>query len=297
MMYERAINVLKSLNFTIDSEAQIDELQRKQRGMGKKIAMRLKEILQTGALQQVANADERTRVVNLFASVWGAGPDTALKWFNAGLRTLEEVRSSPLSSTNQKMCIVHYDDLALKIPREEVSEHGERVRAQLKTIDPDLILEICGSYRRGKAICGDIDILITHPTFDRPLSLLPLLVQKLTATGFLFHHLTNPHAHDKYMGLCRLSPAHPVRHIDLKVYSISQWPYALLAFTGSAHFNRSMRAFAHTKGWSLTDFGIYPRSSEPSVRANVPSAFDCKSEQDVFRVLGLDYKPPPERSI
>lgn len=30
-------------------------------------------------------------------------------------------------------------------------------------IDTDLIAMACGSYRRGKATCGDVDVLISHP--------------------------------------------------------------------------------------------------------------------------------------
>lgn len=34
------------------------------------------------------------------------------------------------------------------------------------------------------------------------------------------------------------------RRIDIKVYPKSQFPFAILYFTGSAYFNRSMRLFA-----------------------------------------------------
>jgi hypothetical protein len=37
----------------------------------------------------------------------------------------------------------------------------------------------CGSYRRGKAACGDLDILITHPDREALVGLLEALVNKL----------------------------------------------------------------------------------------------------------------------
>lgn len=30
-------------------------------------------------------------------------------------------------------------------------------------IEPDLKVVTCGSYRRGKPTCGDVDILMSHP--------------------------------------------------------------------------------------------------------------------------------------
>jgi DNA polymerase lambda len=38
-----------------------------------------------------------------------------------------------------------------------------KVKEAAYKINPGLICMACGSYRRGKADCGDVDILITHP--------------------------------------------------------------------------------------------------------------------------------------
>ena len=48
----------------------------------------------------------------------------------------------------------------------------------------------CGSYRRGKATCGDLDILITHPDDVQLQGFFDQLLQKLRSTGFLTHDLT-----------------------------------------------------------------------------------------------------------
>ena len=46
------------------------------------------------------------------------------------------------------------------------------------------------------------------------------------------------------MGICQLDKKHKVRRIDIKAYPKDQYGFALLYFTGSGNFNRSMRLFA-----------------------------------------------------
>ena len=38
-----------------------------------------------------------------------------------------------------------------------------QVREACESIDPALMVVTCGSYRRGRETCGDVDILVTHP--------------------------------------------------------------------------------------------------------------------------------------
>ena len=59
-----------------------------------------------------------------------------------------------------------------------------------------------------------------------------------------------------FMGVCRL-PGGKHRRLDIKVYPPDQFPFALLYFTGSGHFNRSMRLRCHKAGWHLNDKGLY----------------------------------------
>jgi len=63
------------------------------------------------------------------------------------------------------------------------------VRETAESIRPGLLIQTCGSYRRGKATCGDCDILITHRDGVSHEHLLFPLVDKLKASGErdLFH--------------------------------------------------------------------------------------------------------------
>lgn len=38
-----------------------------------------------------------------------------------------------------------------------------KVKDAALSLNPGLIIQTCGSFRRGKPTCGDVDILITHP--------------------------------------------------------------------------------------------------------------------------------------
>ncbi|KAH8045469.1 DNA-directed DNA polymerase [Aureococcus anophagefferens] len=108
-----------------------------------------------------------------------------------------------------------------------------------------------------------------------------------------------------FMGICRLDSL-PHRRIDVKVYARSTTLRALLYFTGSDHFNRSMRCFAKAKGFTLCDRGLRPtvrrgkatdsrwKYADNKVAVGRPVEFE--REEDVFAFLELPYKTPPERA-
>ena len=57
------------------------------------------------------------------------------------------------------------------------------------------------------------------------------------------------------MGICVFQDKLHHR-IDIKYYPRDEFAFALLYFTGSDHFNRSMRLFARRKGIMLSDKGF-----------------------------------------
>jgi DNA polymerase lambda len=57
-------------------------------------------------------------------------------------------------------------DINLRMPRVEAGQIYELIKLIALTIDPKIFIEIMGSYRRGKADCGDIDILISRDPSD-----------------------------------------------------------------------------------------------------------------------------------
>lgn len=166
---------------------------------------------------------------------------------------------------------------------------------------PDIYEAIaCGSYRRGKESCGDVDVLITRKDGKRDHNFMNSLVmnlEKVLLTDNLVVPKTGSHGSETYMGVGRVEGGIH-RRIDLKYYPREQFGYAVLYFTGSDHFNRSMRLYAQKKGYSLSDHGIYPnlrgtRNREIWKGELIP----CYSEKDVFNFLGLTYRNPEDRSL
>ena len=56
--------------------------------------------------------------------------------------------------------------------------------------DSGLEVTGCGSYRRGKQTCGDLDVLVTHEDEDALDELFERILAKLRETGFLTDDLT-----------------------------------------------------------------------------------------------------------
>ena len=95
----------------------------------------------------------------------------------------------------QKIGLKYHEEIKQRIPRDEVAEISETVKTTLKQLYPHkpLIIETCGSYRRGRPSCGDVDILITtedpHDEYNQVQGMLRLLVEKLEAENFLKERL------------------------------------------------------------------------------------------------------------
>ncbi|XP_075533091.1 DNA polymerase lambda-like isoform X2 [Dermacentor variabilis] len=278
--YEKAIMQLKRHATEITTWEEARALP----NVGKRLADKIWEIVQQGRLQKLEEFQSQEHLVaqNLFTKVWGAGPSTAQKWVQQGFRSLEELAAKGSLSSQQKIGLKHFHDFLDKMPYAEARLIADTVKTAALSIQPGLEVIPCGSYRRGRAMCGDVDILITHPD------------------GFLTDDLAVPHeggSPRKYMGVCRI-PEDGSKHRRLDIFVVPQEEFAcsLLAFTGSAHFNRSMRLLARRKSMSLNDHGLYAdvcRTGEEKISRG--KRLPTPTEESIFEHLGLEYRPPEER--
>ncbi|XP_068702707.1 DNA nucleotidylexotransferase-like [Montipora foliosa] len=82
-----------------------------------------------------------------------------------------------------------------------------------------------------------------------------------------------------------------VRRVDLIVTPYKQFPFALLGWTGSKQFNRSIRDYAwKTFQIKLSSHGMWDHNFMP------PHQIEARSEQEIFAALRLQYREPEERN-
>ncbi len=67
---------------------------------------------------------------------------------------------------HQKIGLQYLEEFEQRIPREEMDKLETVVTEAAKELDQKYIVTVCGSYRRGAESSGDIDILLTHPSFS-----------------------------------------------------------------------------------------------------------------------------------
>lgn len=62
----------------------------------------------------------KVRTISLFGEVWGVGPATALKLYEKGHRTLDDLRKDDSLTNAQRIGLQFFDDIKQRIPRHEV---------------------------------------------------------------------------------------------------------------------------------------------------------------------------------
>ncbi|XP_006831326.1 PREDICTED: DNA polymerase lambda isoform X1 [Chrysochloris asiatica] len=295
--YARAISALKSFHKPVTSYQEACNIP----GIGKRMAEKVVEILESGHLRKLDHISENVPVLELFSNIWGAGTKTAHMWYQQGFRSLEDIRSQASLTTQQAIGLKHYDDFLERIPREEATEIQQIVQESALALNPGLLCVACGSYRRGKATCGDVDVLVTHPDGWSHQGIFSHLLDSLRQRGFLTDDLVSQEKNgqqQKYLGVCRLpGPRRRHRRLDIIIVPYDEFACALLYFTGSAHFNRSMRALAKTKGMSLSEHALSTAviRNTQGFKVGPGRVLPTPSEKDVFRLLGLPYREPAER--
>lgn len=274
--YAIVISQIKS----IDSIKSFEDL-KDVKGIGKKIEEKLKEIFSTGELGSAKRAEESIKPFQLLTTVYGIGPTKAKELVKRDITTIDELRKASeedetLLSDVQTIGLKYYEDLQLRIPFKEMQTHERLLK---KNIPKSISSDIVGSYRRNLESSGDIDLLLQSDDSND----LDMLVSALIEKGYITNILA--YGKHKFMGICKL-PKKPHRHIDILLTPPSEYPFALLYFTGSNLFNISMRSYAISLGYSL---------NEKALTKDKKHLTGIKTEEDIFDVLHLKYKEPPER--
>lgn len=297
---KKVINIIKNLNFEINSVEQIKSI----KGIGKKSIDRINEILKKGYLKEVKNYDKiinkndnKIKIIDELVRIIGIGYKIANELVNNyKIKSIEDLKNKinlNKIKVNEKILLglKYLGKFEGKIPRKEITEINKYLNDLLNKFNNQMFITICGSYRRELDYSSDIDVLLCHldiiymSDIYASNSLLKELIQYLHNKKFIIDDLTDKNYKTKYMGFCKLFDK--IRRIDIRFIPIESYFTALMYFTGSANFNENIRNIAKKKGYKLNEYEL--------VNINDNKKELILSEFDIFNFLNLKYIEPKNR--
>jgi DNA polymerase/3'-5' exonuclease PolX len=282
--------IISKLKVPITSEQQLKNLP----GVGKGTLDRVREIIQTGTLREINVMSEedlkKKEILENFMRVHGVGKETAKEWYAKGFRSLDRVYAAGIATQAQMASMRYLKEIELKIPREEITQIKDKIQQVVNEFNTaygvKIYMEIAGSYRRLKPVCGDIDILMKEETGHQVSQYMSTLIEELKRRGIILETLA--FGPIKYMGIGRLDENHPAHRIDIEmVDDLSSWYPALVYFTGSKENNTLMRQRALDLQFEgLNEKGLFDKNGQK---------VSINSEEELYYVLQLPYLKPEQR--
>jgi DNA polymerase (family 10) len=286
--YEKAAQTIESLAEPIREiyERGGVEALEKIPGVGSSIAQKIEELLKTGRLNYYENLKSKTPVdLESLRGIEGLGPKSILKLY-------------------QKLKIKNIDDLERAVKAGKIRQlegFGEKseenilkgiefvkrssgrfilgfvmpeirnIENRLKKLKEAEAVVVAGSVRRRKETIGDVDILIIS---EKPKPIMDYFVSMPEVVRVYAHGETKSAIKTK-SGI----------DMDLRVVPRNSYGAALNYFTGSKDHNVALREIAIKKGYKLNEYGLFKGKHQIA----------GKTEEDLYRALGLDFIPPEMR--
>jgi DNA polymerase IV len=294
---------------------------------------------------QQLDADEDLKHLRLFFEIWGVGAETARKfYFNNGWKDIDDVVEYGWGTLNrvQQIGVKFYDEFQIKIPRSEVKGISDTILRHARLCrdipegkwgtDEDIVIVIVGGYRRGKELCGDVDVIVSHRDEAVTRDLVVDVVGSLETESWITHTLTlNTTSSDRgqqtlpYRGEAKGSgfdtldkalcvwqdpefdaDAHEKnpnihRRVDIIVSPWRTVGCAVLGWSGATTFERDIRRWCkREKGWKFDSSGVRDRATglvvdleSPRKEGDGDSWLD--RERRLMEGLGIGWREPTER--
>jgi DNA polymerase (family 10) len=144
---------------------------------------------------------------------------------------------------------------------------------RIRTVKGVKQVELAGSFRRRKETIGDLDVLVSGGDAEQ-------VMQAFTTHDTVADVLGRGDTKSSVK-------LHSGLQVDLRAVPEASFGAALMYFTGSKEHNIELRKLAIEKGWSLNEYGL--THGEKVVAA--------RTEQDVYKALGLAWVPPELREM
>ena len=290
--YRRAALNLESLAKDLEEMAKRDELEDIP-GIGKDLASKIKDFLATGRIEAYEKIKKRTPAVLLeMVTIPGVGPKTAKRLFDAlkikDIEDLEEkAKSHKISAlagmkerTEEKILkgIEFIKKKKGKMLLSVALFAAETVIGRLEKLKDVVKISYAGSLRRMKEMVRDIDILAIS---TKPLKVMDAFTSIPEVKEVLAHGRTRSSILTK-----------EDIQVDLRVMEKDLFGAAMVYFTGSKSHNIHLRKWAISKGLKVSEYGVF---SARGGKAKGSKRIASKTEEDVYRALGMVYVPPELR--
>jgi DNA polymerase (family 10) len=255
-------------------------------GIGKGTAGAIEEYLETGKIKRYEDARKTVPKGLLeLLSVPGLGPKTiGLLWKELGVKSLAGLKRALRGGKildlpgmgakkveNIQAGIRAYESRSGRLTLGSILPTAEAIVEELREATGLEAISLAGSVRRSRETIGDIDILVAA-----------------AAPAAVIRAFTGLSCVDEVLAAGSTKASVRVEsalQIDLRVVKPESWGAALLYFTGSKDHNVHLRGLAQDKGFKLNEYGLFKGERRLASR----------TEEDVYRKLGLDFIPPELR--
>lgn len=257
-------------------------------GVGEGLAKKIKELVETGKLEYFEKLKKEIPPELLkMLDISGFGPRKIAAVYNKlGIKTIEELREAAekgklrdlegfgeITEKNILRGIQLMDKTSGRVLLNVAYYHGNRYIEYLKKHKKIKRLSIAGSLRRMKETIGDIDILASS---DEPDEIMDYFVKYPDVQRILMKGSTKSSVilNDELQ-------------VDLRVVENKSFGAALQYFTGSKEHNVKMRSIAIKKGFKLSEYGLFEKSTGRFIVG--------ENEEDIYKKLGLMFIEPELR--
>jgi len=255
-------------------------------GIGKSLAEHIEEIIKTGKLKAEQSLFKKfPKTILDVISIPGLGPKTALLLYKKlKIDSIDKLKRAATEGKLMKVPGIRAKKIenilaGIELKKRNIGRFsigtalplaGSLVNGLKGIKEIDQIMP-CGSLRRGQETIGDIDILITS---KKP--------------GVIMDAFVKLPQVDRVLGKGDTKTSVILKNgmeADLRVVEPSSFGSAIHYFTGSKQHNIMIRELAIKKGLKISEYGVFKGNKK----------IGGKTEEEVFRAVGLPYIPPELR--
>ena len=285
--YKTGSDIIENFSGDIEQIAKDEKLD-EIKGIGKALASKIQEIINTGKLSYYENLKSEfpDSIFELF-DISNLGPKKIKNLYDSlKIDSIEKLEAScrsgeisQISGFGEKSvakileAIAFRKDNAKFFRTGDIAPIAEIILNFLKKLPQVSQAKIAGSYRRGKEIVHDIDFIVATKS---PIEVIDQFTKMVEVDEII--------SKGKTKSSIRLNNG---LQCDLRAVKSSEFPFALSYFTGSKAHNIRMRSLANSNEYTLNEYAL--------IQKNKNEQIPIQNETELYEKLGLTYIPPALR--